>query len=194
MPVKTDFQASPRFLHALWWSKPTPNFYRPSSRFEVVKTSSFYKLLTALRWSKLSIRDSTSILQALPLTIRTFRTSTSFLHAWREVTYHCGGQYGHYKIQQGCGMLCNGENRLVQPSITHCWGHNWQSKALQTSYTFCGSQNELFKLLPCFALVKSDSPKFHKHSRRFEVCENGLFEHIATVRTDSKHLQAFYKP
>ena len=41
-----------------------------------------------------------------------------------EVTYHCGGQYGHYKIQQGCGMLCSGENRHVQPSITHCWGHN----------------------------------------------------------------------
>ena len=56
-----------------------------SKLLQAIKTSSFYKLLTSLRWSKLSIRDSTSILQALPLAIRTFRTSTSFLHAWREV-------------------------------------------------------------------------------------------------------------
>ena len=170
-----DFQASPRFLHALWWSKPTlqtsiltfrggQNFklLQATYRITMVKTEypRFYKPSTSIAVSNMDFQNF-------------YKLPTHLAGG----TYHCGGQYGHYKIQQGWGMLCSGENRLVQPSITHCWGHNWQSKALQTFYTFCGSQNELFKLLPSFALVNSDSQN-----------STSILDALRCVKTDSSNI------
>ena len=168
----------------------SPNYYKPPTRFTVLKTdyTNFLYALwcftrTSLRWLKRSLRTSTSLLPAVQTSKQTLRTSASLQHAFLQFKRNLRNFPSSPVVKTDCPQLYNHRTLFVilktdnQNSTNPVPFLRGSKRNLPTFYTHPTR----------FAVVKMNSP----NSGARDTDSRSLLHALRCSKTISHH---FYKP